>query len=319
MGHMGEMAATIGRTVVVIPAHDERDRIAACVGSVIDAARATGLPTEIRVVLDACTDGTAEMIPAGSGEVGVVKRVIDARNVGVARATGVDPRDLRADVWLAHTDADTIVDAGWLAAQLAHVDVGADAVVGTIGVADWEQRPGPVRPLFEKLYQDEPGHGHVHGANLGVRGSAYGRVGGFRPLAESEDVDLVARLVESGARVARVSDCRVVTSARVSRRTGGGMSGYLDALSVDGAPTVARESAPALRGVMGMDRASARVAAERRLSVTAMAERYDGVYRRIVDEFRDRHGRWPMEGWLRRFEEMGLVRRDGGDWVRAGG
>ena len=35
--------------------------------------------------------------------------------------------------------------------------------------------------------------------------------------------------------------------------------------------------------------------------------------------FRDRHGRWPMEGWLRRFEEMGLVRRDGGDWVRADG
>ena len=32
--------------------------------------------------------------------------------------------------------------------------------------------------------------------------------------------------------------------------------------------------------------------------------------------FRDRHGRWPMEGWLRRFEEMGLVRRDGDDWVK---
>lgn len=35
--------------------------------------------------------------------------------------------------------------------------------------------------------------------------------------------------------------------------------------------------------------------------------------------FRDRHGHWPMEGWLRRFEEMGLVRRDGGDWVRTDG
>lgn len=253
-GHTGEVAAAIERIVVVIPAHDERERIAACVGSVIDAARATGLPTEIRVVLDACTDGTSEEIPAGSGQVGVVKRVIDARNVGVARATGVDPHDLRADVWLAHTDADTIVDAGWLAAQLAHADGGADAVVGTIGVADWEQRPGPVRPLFEKVYRDEPGHDHVHGANLGVRGSAYGWGGGFRPMGESEDVDLVARLVESGARVARVSDCRVVTSARVSRRTGGGMSGYLDALSADGAPPVARESAPAGESALEPDR-----------------------------------------------------------------
>ncbi|MFD5869052.1 glycosyltransferase [Corynebacterium sp. NPDC060344] len=225
----------ISRIVVVIPAHDEREFIAACVDSVLAAARATSLPTEIRVILDACTDGTSGEVPAGGGGVGVVKRTIDARNVGAARATGVDPRDLRGDVWLAHTDADTIVDEGWLAAQLAHADAGADAVVGTIGVADWGQRPGVVRPMFEKLYLDAPGHDHVHGANLGVRGSAYGWVGGFRPLAESEDVDLVARLEASGAQVVRVSDCRVVTSARVSRRTGGGMSGYLDALAADGA------------------------------------------------------------------------------------
>lgn len=250
----GEMAAAIVRVVVVIPAHDERDRIAACVGSVIYAARATGLPAEIRVVLDACTDGTAEMIPAGSEPVDVVKRVVDARNVGAARAAGVDPNDLRADVWLAHTDADTIVDAGWLAAQLAHAAGGADAVVGTIGVTDWEQRPSPVRTLFEKVYRDEPGHDHIHGANLGVRGSAYGRVGGFRPLAESEDVDLVGRLVESGASVVWVSDCRVVTSARVSRRTGGGMSGYLDALSAQGAPQTTQESAPAGEPALEPDR-----------------------------------------------------------------
>ena len=223
--------AAIGRIVVVIPAHDERDRIAACVNSVIESAQATGLPTDIRVILDACSDGTSEMVPAGVGEVSVVKRSIDSRNVGAARAAGVDPHDLRGDVWLAHTDADTIVDAGWLAAQIAHADAGADAVVGTIGVADWEQRPGAVRPLFETLYRDAPGHDHIHGANLSVRGSAYGRVGGFRALAESEDVDLVKRLDASGARVLRVSDCRVVTSARVSRRTGGGMSGYLDALA----------------------------------------------------------------------------------------
>lgn len=35
--------------------------------------------------------------------------------------------------------------------------------------------------------------------------------------------------------------------------------------------------------------------------------------------FRRRHGRWPMEGWLRRFEEMGLVRRDGDGWVKVEG
>ena len=221
----------ITRIVVVVPAHDERDRIAACVDSVIASAQFTGLPVTVRVILDACTDDTAAKVPAGGGEVGVVKRIVDHRNVGAARAAGVDPLDLRADVWLAHTDADTVVAPDWLAAQLAHADAGADAVVGSIGVADWEQRPGGLRAVFERLYDDAPGHHHIHGANLGVRGSAYGWVGGFRALAESEDVDLVERLVASGARVERVADCRVVTSARVSRRTGGGMSGYLDELA----------------------------------------------------------------------------------------
>ena len=41
-------------------------------------------------------------------------------------------------------------------------------------------------------------HGHVHGANLGVRADAYWRVGGFRPLHVGEDVDLVSRLVTPG-------------------------------------------------------------------------------------------------------------------------
>ena len=78
----------IARIVVVVPAHDERDRIAACVDSVIASAQFTGLPATVRVILDACTDDTAAMVPAGCGEVGVVKRIVDHRNVGAARAAG---------------------------------------------------------------------------------------------------------------------------------------------------------------------------------------------------------------------------------------
>ncbi len=220
----------INRVVVVIPAHDERERIAAAVESVIAAAVEAGRQTVVRVVLDACTDGTGAVVPAGAGGVGVEKRIVTARNVGAARAAGVDPVDLRSDVWLAHTDADTIVDRRWLATQIAHAEAGAGAVVGTIGVGDWEERPGDVRPRYELLYDDAPGHRHIHGANLGVRGSAYGWVGGFRSLDESEDVDLVERLTRADVAVAWVDDCRVTTSARVSKRTGGGFSGFLDEL-----------------------------------------------------------------------------------------
>ena len=222
----GSPGNPVTRVAVVIPAHDEREGIRACVDSVLAAAAEVDVPVTVRVVLDTCTDGTGEHVPDG-----VETRTVAVRNVGAARAAGVDDADGGADVWLAHTDADTIVGAEWLRRQLAHADAGADAVAGTIHVRDWSHRPDGVRDLHDRAYMHADGHGHVHGANLGVRGSAYAAVGGFRPLPESEDVDLVARLDAAGATVVRAADCPVVTSSRVSRRTGGGFSGHLDSLT----------------------------------------------------------------------------------------
>ena len=222
----GSPGNPVTRVVVVIPAHDEREGIRACVDSVLAAAGEVDVPVTVRVVLDTCTDGTGEHVPDG-----VETRTVAVRNVGAARAAGVDDADGGADVWLAHTDADTIVGAEWLRRQLAHADAGADAVAGTIHVRDWSHRPDGVRDLHDRAYTHADGHGHVHGANLGVRGSAYAAVGGFRPLPESEDVDLVARLDAAGATVVWAADCPVVTSSRVSRRTGGGFSGHLDSLT----------------------------------------------------------------------------------------
>lgn len=214
---------------MVIPAHDERDRIRACVHSVLAAARRSGVPVAVRVVLDSCTDGTGALVPAGAE-----LRAVAVRNVGAARAAGADPADGAADVWLAHTDADTVVGPDWLRNQIAHADAGADAVAGTIAVADWGDRPPEVRHRHEAAYVDGAGHRHIHGANFGVRGSAYAVAGGFRPLPESEDVDLVERLIAAGAAVAWAAGCPVVTSARESRRTGGGFSGHLDRLAFSG-------------------------------------------------------------------------------------
>ena len=222
----GSPGNPVTRVVVVVPAHDEREGIRACVDSVLAAAAEVDVPVTVRVVLDTCTDGTGEHVPDG-----VETRTVAVRNVGAARAAGVDDADGGADVWLAHTDADTIVGAEWLRRQLAHADAGADAVAGTIHVRDWSHRPDGVRDLHDRAYTHADGHGHVHGANLGVRGSAYAAVGGFRPLPESEDVDLVARLDAAGATVVWAADCPVVTSSRVSRRTGGGFSGHLDSLT----------------------------------------------------------------------------------------
>ena len=95
------------------------------------------------VVADACRDRTAQVARRGGASV----VTIGASSVGAARAAGarevlrrtrhLDP----ADVWLATTDADTLVPACWLRQQAAYASQGWDAVAGTIRVADWSGYP----------------------------------------------------------------------------------------------------------------------------------------------------------------------------------
>jgi hypothetical protein len=67
----------------------------------------------------------------------------------------------------------------------------------------------------------------VHGANLGVRASAYLRAGGFPEVPTAEDRALVAALTASGSRVRRTRSLAVVTSARREARAPHGFSHYL--------------------------------------------------------------------------------------------
>lgn len=211
---------------IVIPAHNEQDTIAACV----EAARRAALhphlseePVEIVVVVDGCTDATG-LLAARSGAITISVR---ARNVGVARAVGAEVLLARGARWLAFTDADTLVSPSWLADQLS---LDADAVCGTVGVEDWSPHgihADLLHQHFLQTYQDSDGHQHVHGANLGVSALAYRRVGGFRHLGSSEDVDLVRALEASGAKIAWSAKPRVVTSAR---REGRCLGGFADAL-----------------------------------------------------------------------------------------
>jgi len=97
---------------------------------------------------------------------------------------------------------------------------------------------GTVRPEFTDLSAVQlrawiathpvgPPNGHVHGANLGIRASAYLEVGGFRPLVEHEDVDLVERLRASGKTITPANSSEVLTSGRSFGRTPGGYARYL--------------------------------------------------------------------------------------------
>jgi glycosyltransferase involved in cell wall biosynthesis len=211
---------------IVVPAHNEEALVRDCLRSLKEAAShpaLAGEPVEIVVVLDACTDATGVIANAS----GATTLSIRACNVGMARAVGAQLLILRGARWLAFTDADTVVSPSWLADQLS---LQADVVCGTVGVADWTPHGRHAALLashFMQTYNDDHGHSHVHGANLGVSTEAYRRVGGFRHLACSEDVALVDALVASGASVAWSAKPRVTTSARKDARAVGG---FADAL-----------------------------------------------------------------------------------------
>jgi glycosyltransferase involved in cell wall biosynthesis len=219
---------------VVVPAHDEEDLLPACLASLRRAARELpGTPVHLVVVADACHDRTADV--ARRGGAAVVS--IGARNVGAARAAGVQEVLRRArrvdpaDVWLATTDADTLVPACWLREQVRYGDQGWDAVAGTIRVADWSGYPPAVRSMFRERYDLGAGpHPHVHGANLGFRATAYLLAGGFPDLPTAEDRALVAALTANGNRIRRTRALPVVTSARRDARAPHGFSDYLTEL-----------------------------------------------------------------------------------------
>ena len=222
---------------VIVPAHNEQDLLPSCLASLRRAARAVrGVPVHLVVVADACRDQTAQVARRGGASV----VGISAKSAGEARAAGarailrrtrhLDP----ADLWLATTDADTLVPARWLHQQARYAGQGWDAVVGTIRVADWSGHPPGTRSLFRERYQPGENHGpradkhpHVHGANLGVRASAYLRAGGFPALPTAEDHALVAALSAAGGRVLRTRALPVVTSARRDSRAPDGFGHYL--------------------------------------------------------------------------------------------
>ena len=221
---------------LVVPAHDEESRIGGCVLALRRAANK--LPGDIAVhlitVADSCTDATAsEALAAGAATV-----AIGARNVGAARAAGMaevlrrtrhlDP----AQVWLATTDADTVVPSYWLRRQVQYADQGWDVVLGTVTVTDWAGQPPKLQAQFRAHYAYGTGpHPHVHGANLGVRASAYQAAGGFKALNTAEDHDLLGALSAAGSKILRADNICVDTSARRRARAPDGFSHLLATLA----------------------------------------------------------------------------------------
>ena len=140
---------------IVVPAHDEETLLPSCLRALQQAVRSAGIPVHVLVAADSCTDGTVAVARA----CGAAVISIQARCVGAARAAGMtevlrltaatDP----AAVWLATTDADTVVPPGWLRRQLARAGQGWDVVLGTVTVTDWSEHPPHVPAAFAARYE----------------------------------------------------------------------------------------------------------------------------------------------------------------------
>lgn len=229
------------RLDVVVPAHDEQDTVAACVDALAAAVRelVRARPTVdvgVTVVLDGCTDRTAEVLGARvaadptwrSTTLDVV--VTEPVGVGRARSTGAR-HALRvagpdAEHWLAHTDADSRVHASWLVQQADALAAGAHVLVGAV-VPEPDDLEPAVLARWRLAHPPGVTLGHVHGANLGVRADAHRALGGFDPVPEHEDVRLVERARALGLDVRATTAFPVVTSGRFVGRTPGGYAEHL--------------------------------------------------------------------------------------------
>ena len=182
-------------------------------------------------------------LPGDHGGLRIPRHRHRGTSVGVARAHGVratlarfaatDPRDL----WIANTDADSAVPTNWLTTHITAAIAGYDLLVGTVQ-PDFDDLSPAQRTAWTATHTPGVANGHVHGTNLGVRADKYLEAGGFKPLAEHEDVGLVARLRRTGTTHELATDaCCVLTSGRSEGRTPGGYARHLSIDLCAGPPT----------------------------------------------------------------------------------
>ena len=241
---------------MVVPAHDEEERIGAC----LDALGAqTGLVPEtweVLLVLDRCTDRTRERaVEAAARHPQLTLHLLagPGRGSGGARSTGMDAACARLLAvgrpggLIASTDADTRVAHDWLARQLALARTGARAIGGRIELCPVEREglaPSVLsghaehsRRRFERVLEQAAGHGGVtdhwqfSGASLAVTAETYVEVGGLGDGTHSEDEHLERLLLERGVAIDRHLDVRVTTSPRLDGRASHGLARVLRELS----------------------------------------------------------------------------------------
>ncbi len=259
--HLGPAPAAAPAVVVAIPVKDEEQRITACLASLAEQVEVEFSDIAVLLLLNNTRDGTADTV-RGLGALmpyALQMRTVELpepyANAGWARRLAMEA----AAEWVAPggliltTDADTVMDTDWIAANRREVEKGVDAVAGYVmadpmelmelppeilerGRLEWEYQqlaaelvaradPDPCDPW--------PRHNQNCGASAAITAEAYRRIGGLPPHAVGEDRALFESLRRVDGRIRHSLDVQVVTSARTDGRALGGLS---DAIRLRGEP-----------------------------------------------------------------------------------
>ena len=235
---------------VAIPAHNEADWIARCLEALDQ--RLDGAGVNVVLLVNNSTDATAAIArglqPALSFALNVVEHDFPSKQqtAGQARrlAMEIAANTLPPNGVLLSTDADGQVAPDWLAANLAHIRQGADAVAGraVLDPADAAVIPAilhedDARECAYAALLDEidhlldpdpadswPRHTEHSGASICVTLGAFRRAGGVPPIAVGEDRAFFAALRRADARIRHAPDVYVTVSGRIDGRAVGGMA-----------------------------------------------------------------------------------------------
>lgn len=194
---------------IVVPAHNALPRLVEVLAAIV--AQAAPARAEVIVVDDASTDATATVVRERFAEVRLVRM---PTNAGRARARSSGVALAASDV-LVFVDADCVPADGWLAAHLAAFAAGVTVSIGAVAAAGdgfWARYQRRVAERRARVAQADPVWAATS-QNLAMTRASFVSCGGFDPAYAKygfEDRDLVARLVEHGAKVAYSHDALVM-------------------------------------------------------------------------------------------------------------
>ncbi len=258
---LGPRVKAAPSVVVAVPVKDEEARIDSCLVALAGQAEVDFADIAVVLLLNNCRDTTAARVRALAAQLPFRLELCEVElpqayaNAGWARRLAMEAAaDLvEADGLILTTDADTLVETDWVAANRREIAAGADAVAGYVmadptelillppeilerGSLEWEfQQLGAemVARVDPDPHDPWPCHNQNCGASAAITAATYRRIGGLPPRPVGEDRALFEMVRRVDGRIRHSLDVQVVTSARTDGRALGGLS---DAIRLRGEP-----------------------------------------------------------------------------------